>query len=285
MKLSIITINRNNREGLLATLDSVLGQTARAEFEYIVVDGASSDGSVEEIGQRSSKIDKWVSERDSGVYNAMNKGVAMSSGDYCLFLNSGDILHNYNTVSSVLPYLKGEDILSGKMVFTKNNIQMYADEPLTLGFFFQRSLPHPATFIRTSLLKQTPYDESLRIVSDWKFFLQVIIQQNASYRFLDLLIADFAPAGLSAQNRELAQQERSLVLNSMFSDRILLDYIQQFQGKGYQNGDYDYFFVTLRKYSIRRFVYTADVMLLRLAGFFKKNLRWVRKYPLHLGKQ
>lgn len=95
MKLSIITINYNNREGLRKTIESVVAQTTR-EFEYIVIDGGSTDGSVDVIKEFSDYIDYWVSEPDKGIYNAMNKGVKVAHGDYCQFLNSGDWLYDSN---------------------------------------------------------------------------------------------------------------------------------------------------------------------------------------------
>ena len=90
-KLSIITINYNNLEGLKRTVESVINQTSK-EFEYIVIDGGSNDGSGAYIESKSEHIDYWVSEPDKGIYNAMNKGIAKASGEYLLFLNSGDHL-------------------------------------------------------------------------------------------------------------------------------------------------------------------------------------------------
>ena len=92
-KLTIITINYNNLEGLKRTVESVINQTWQ-EFEYIIIDGGSSDGSAEYIESQSGNIDYWVSEPDKGIYNAMNKGIVIATGEYLLFLNSGDHLLN-----------------------------------------------------------------------------------------------------------------------------------------------------------------------------------------------
>ena len=92
MKLSIVTINYNNAEGLRKTMESVLAQTY-TEIEYIIVDGASTDGSVDVIRELATRPTiKWVSEKDTGIYNAMNKGIRMATGEYIQILNSGDIL-------------------------------------------------------------------------------------------------------------------------------------------------------------------------------------------------
>lgn len=100
--ISIITINYNNAEGLRRTIQSVVSQACRADFEYIVIDGASTDGSRDILDQYSDQIDVLISEPDSGIYNAMNKGVKNSSGTYCLFLNSGDWLHDQTVIKDVL---------------------------------------------------------------------------------------------------------------------------------------------------------------------------------------
>ena len=103
MKISIITINLNNVSGLENTLSSVRAQTFR-DFEQIVVDGGSSDGSVDVIRANSDWIAQWISEPDSGIYNAMNKGVRMASGDYLLFLNSGDCLASPKVLENVFQH-------------------------------------------------------------------------------------------------------------------------------------------------------------------------------------
>lgn len=117
MRLSIITINYNNSIGLRKTIESVVSQTDNT-FEYIIVDGGSSDGSVDIIKQYADKVSQWVSERDGGIYNAMNKGVRMAHGEYIMFLNSGDILYDNNVIGHVLPKLKA-DICVGNMASDK----------------------------------------------------------------------------------------------------------------------------------------------------------------------
>ena len=92
-QISIITINYNNASGLEKTIRSVVEQTYN-EYEYIIIDGASSDKSKEVIQEYQRYIDFWCSEKDSGIYNAMNKGIQKASGEYLLFLNSGDVLNN-----------------------------------------------------------------------------------------------------------------------------------------------------------------------------------------------
>ena len=93
MKFSIISINYNHKEGLIRTIKSVLCQN-NDNYEYIIIDGGSSDGSVDVIKDNAANIAYWVSEKDNGVYHAMNKGVAKAKGDYLIFMNSGDCFHS-----------------------------------------------------------------------------------------------------------------------------------------------------------------------------------------------
>ena len=113
MRYTIITINYNNKEGLERTIKSTAKQTFK-NFEYIVIDGGSTDGSVEVIKQYASEIDFWVSEKDNGIYHAMNKGVSHAHGDYLLFMNSGDTFHSPDVLNSVAEYQ--EDIICGKVM-------------------------------------------------------------------------------------------------------------------------------------------------------------------------
>lgn len=282
-KLSVITINYNNCDGLRATMDSVLSQTAFDEFEYIVVDGGSNDGSRDLIESHSEKLGRWVSERDNGIYNAMNKGVSMSSGEYCLFINSGDFLHDTDVIGNILPFLDGTDVIIGRVLILKTGKLSGISEPLTMRRFYNGSLPHPATFIRRELLVTCPYDESYKIVSDWKFFIQNLIVGNASYRFLDFVISDYDCNGVSSIETGLANEERQKVYSELIPERILLDYIKFENGEGYQNTSYDRFFINLREY--RRysgFIYTLDVLIMKIAALFRKSANFAKAYPLKI---
>lgn len=112
MKLSIITINYDNKEGLLKTILSVVNQINH-DYEYIIIDGGSNDGSVDIIKDYADKIDYWVSSKDKGIYNAMNKGIDVAKGEYCIFMNSGDTFYDSNTLKLCIPCLDGTDVLAG----------------------------------------------------------------------------------------------------------------------------------------------------------------------------
>jgi glycosyltransferase involved in cell wall biosynthesis len=240
-KLSIITINYNNLEGLKRTVESVVNQTWQ-EFEYIVIDGGSTDGSKEYIESQNSKIDYWVSEKDSGIYNAMNKGIKAATGEYLLFLNSGDDFIDKDVLFSIKYNLEVEDIIYFDINLVDKErvyIKKCPDEML-FSFLFNDALPHQSTFIRKSLFdKIGNYDESFKIVSDWKFCLFAIFKSNASYKHIEGVFSNFYLDGLSS-NVDFSN-ERKIVLQSYFKE-FIEDYDELFKNrrelillKNYQN--------------------------------------------------
>lgn len=219
-KISVITISYNNKEGLEKTLKSVTSQDYK-DFEYIVIDGGSNDGSEELIEIFSDKISYWVSEPDKGIYNAMNKGIEAANGEYLIFINSGDHFHNKQSLSSSFQYLSGEDIIYGNLevVDSENTfIKNYLNK-LSLFYFYYESLPHPASFIRRESFKKWGYyDENLKIVSDWKWFLIAICLHNASFKRIDETVSTFYLDGISAnvKSQEEISRERNLTFSNHF---------------------------------------------------------------------
>lgn len=221
MKLSVITINLNNKEGLKRTVTSVLTQTIYPTIEYLIIDGQSNDGSLEIIEQHADRISYWTSEQDNGVYDAMNKGSLRASGKYLLFLNSGDILADSSALERAVHELDGTDIIYGDICFdygTHRERYLYPDQ-LSFRFFCERSLGHPATFIRRELFtNHGMYDLSYAIAADWVFFTRVICKHNASTKHLPLLLSIFDMSGMSNNpvNEARIAEERFRLLSSEF---------------------------------------------------------------------
>ncbi|OAQ38606.1 hypothetical protein A5893_14430 [Pedobacter psychrophilus] len=239
MKISIITINYNNKIGLERTIKSVTCQDY-INIEYIIIDGGSIDGSAEIIDKYKSKINYWISEKDNGIYAAMNKGIAKSTGDYLLFLNSGDIFTSNESIASVFlnPNFKIIDIIYGNLsCIDKDGIVTVLSYPKKLSFeyFIYFSLPHPATFIRKQLFDTYGmYDESLKISSDWKFFLLMICKNNCSYKFIDITLSEYQLDGISSnfENMTLIREEQVKVFVEEFPN-IIHDYMQLEQLKSF----------------------------------------------------
>lgn len=211
MKLSIISINLNNSEGLERTIQSILAQ-GFTNYEYIIVDGASTDCSIEIIKKYDKRITRWISEPDDGIYGAMNKGVRLAAGEYCLFLNSGDILEDGNALNRVFAIDFNQDIIYGNLIINNSGIISKRQFPsqLTAYYFIRDTLPHPATLIKKELLiKSDLYDENLRISADHDFFQRSILCQNATYLHINMTFSMFFTDGMSyaPQNTEIINYE------------------------------------------------------------------------------
>ena len=284
MKVSIITINYNNRKGLCNTIDSVISQSY-GDIEYIVVDGGSTDGSAELIRNKQEGIAFWISEPDTGIYNAMNKGVAHATGDYCLFLNSGDCLHGEDSITEFVSKLNGEDMLMGRVQCVPSGRIAYTDVsyPFTMmDFYTGCPVPHPACLIRRSLFDEQLYDEELKIVSDWKFFMLMIVFKNHSYSLVDTVVTDFLEQGISS-NRRLCEQERNRTLKELLPKAIYIDY-QRFENGGSRDIDYyDSFFQDLKKYNKRlaKLIYRIVFFIVNTLSKYKISLSFVEGYKNH----
>lgn len=228
-KLSIITINLNNAKGLRKTIESAVSQTSN-DFEYIVIDGGSTDGSVEVIKQYSDKITCWVSEPDKGIYNAMNKGIIKATGDYCQFLNSGDSLVSDDVTERMLSDMPDCSILYGNMLKDLDG-KIFCNEPfrgreITLLDMFTGTLNHSSAYIKRDLFdKYGLYDESLKIVSDWKFFLITIALNNETLLYKDINVTIFDMNGISHTKLQLRVDERKRVLKELLPKPIYDDYV------------------------------------------------------------
>jgi len=210
MKLSIITINYNNKEGLQKTIDSVIDQTWR-DFEWIIIDGGSKDGSRELIEQYQQHFTYWCSEPDKGVYNAMNKGVSKAKGEYLQFLNSGDVLYDKYVLQNVDDLHSDADIISGQVERMDNHQLLRKYDKSILMQLYNDTLNHQGTFIKRTLFDGLKYDENLKIVSDWKFWVDAIIRRNANVEVLDIIIARQDMSGISSDSKK-EKEERQMVL-------------------------------------------------------------------------
>jgi glycosyltransferase involved in cell wall biosynthesis len=226
-KLSIITINLNNPAGLLRTLESVKNQTY-ANYEWIIIDGGSASADITILNQNSDHFKYWISEPDSGIYNALNKGISKASGEYCFFLNSGDYFSNNMVLENVFCTELHEDIIFGNLLVTLNNKligKSRGKNKLSFLDLYNGIIKHQAAFIRRSLFdKQGLYNEELKIVADWEFFLKTIGTCGASYKYLDLDISYFDNEGISNKNEPLVLQERNYVIDKYLLPIMHEDY-------------------------------------------------------------
>lgn len=222
MNISVITINYNNREGLKHTIESVVCQSY-ADFEFIIIDGGSTDGSVDIIKEYENNIAYWVSEKDHGVYHAMNKGVIQARGEHLIFMNSGDCFYSPNVLDSIKEYK--EDIVCGQVFKGESQIPSGPkSSTITLVDLMRESLPHQAMFIKKQLLLDHPYDEQYKILSDWKFCIETIIFGNCSFRASEVTVANYDTSGISTNSNGLLPKERNMILQELFPPRVIADY-------------------------------------------------------------
>ena len=311
LKLSIITINYNNAEGLRKTLASVAAQTY-PNIEHIIVDGNSTDGSVEVIREYESTLAsrlspfasrlKWLSEPDKGIYNAMNKGIEIALGkrvvnddhtstpiaqspnrpiasnDYIQILNSGDLLADADVTDKMVRQLSQYNefvgILYGNMIKEYPNGNRLNDTCLgrekskvislsikgvewTMYDFIKGTINHDPTYIHRSLYeKYGLYDDSLKIVSDWKWFIQSVVVGGENVHYIPMNVTIFDMTGISETNLNFREDERRQELDKMFPKAIMSDY-------------YNYHFPLtqykrLKKHKVWKLVYFLERILFKL---------------------
>ena len=225
------------RAAVRKTIDSIIGQTWQ-NFEWIVIDGGSTDGSRDLIERHKDRIDYWVSERDGGVFNAMNKGIAKAKGKYLNFMNSGDIYHTAETLHQV--FSEAEKITSDTEkphVLYANYYESFANgrlnekimpKELDIEFLMHMPINHQSTFISRELLAEEGYDESYKIIADWKSFMQWLMAGVPFYH-LDTHVADFDMTGINLQfevkkHQELARAFDEIIPNGV---RIAADKLHE----------------------------------------------------------
>lgn len=295
MKLSIITINYNNAEGLRKTLASVAAQTYN-NIEHIIIDGGSTDGSVDIIREyaahnaifSSYRVTSathsiiWISEKDNGIYNAMNKGILKATGDYIQILNSGDILAANDVPERMMSALESQNdemsrtnvlneplslndgkvgILYGNMIKKDNAtgkiIGKSREVEYSLRNYYSGTMNHDCCYIRRDLFETYGlYDENLKIVSDWKWFLLVIGLGNVKPVYVDIDITIFDASGISESNLTLRNKERRQVLEDVLPPAILADY----EAHAFDTRQMD----RLRKHHLYGLVYFMERVLFKL---------------------
>lgn len=212
-KLSVITICFNDRTGLEKTMRSVFAQDF-PDYEYIVIDGGSNDGSTGFIQEHADRLAFWVSEKDKGIYNAQNKGWQHAKGEYCLFLNSGDYLANEQVLSGIFANEMKAGIVYGDLIVDNGTDPHYRlGQPFPFGFedFIYTTIFHPAAFIKRTLLEERGgYDETFRIVADYDFFMEMILVKKVSTEYRRIPVSIFNTAGIGSDpaNKKKHEAER-----------------------------------------------------------------------------
>jgi glycosyltransferase involved in cell wall biosynthesis len=194
MIVTIITVCRNHAQELERTIRSVESQTWQ-EREYLVIDGASTDDTLDVIKAHETSITRWISEPDQGIYDAMNKGVRMAQGEWVIFMNAGDTFASDDTLQRVFGSPQNADVIYGDVI--KGELVKKAEAPRNAHRMFYC---HQSAFVRTRCLREFPFDIRHRMSADFKQVKQLYLS-GKTFLQLDFPVANFDTQGVSNKNR------------------------------------------------------------------------------------
>lgn len=199
MKLSIITVCYNCETEIRKTLDSVADQDDK-NFEYIIVDGKSTDKTIDIVNEYKSIIDNMIviSEEDQGIYDAMNKGVRRAHGDYVFFLNAGDVFYDNNVTSDAMALFSTDyDVIYGS-IFANNRITRYDNYTLFDFLYLGRTICHQAIFAKRELLRLEPFDLNYKICADRDWLIKMLSMGKKFFFAKGLIVAIYDTTGISS---------------------------------------------------------------------------------------
>jgi glycosyltransferase involved in cell wall biosynthesis len=223
VKLSIITICYNEPD-LEKTCQSIVNQTWQ-DFEWIVIDGGSNKEILNIFEKYQYRINKFISESDNGIYNAMNKGIKLANGEYLLFMNAGDEFHSLNVLDSVSKIKMTKDIVYGDSIMIKDKNKQFLNTPpdiLTSDFWIIENINQQSMFIKKGLFEKYGFfDESYKILADYERWINFINFNKCSYQHLNLIIANYDFNGISSSSKTstLRQAEYERFIHQYFSKK------------------------------------------------------------------
>ena len=229
-KVSIITVVYNGIEFLEETIKSVISQTY-PNIEYIIVDGGSKDGTLDIIKKYEAHISKWISEPDKGIYDAMNKGIDLATGDWQNFLNAGDSFVDNNVLEKIFTTnLENITLVYGDIIAIRENgqklnvnaIELKDDNSIKKGM----KVCHQAIFYNKNIMIK--YDDKLRLKSEWKHLIEITRKANFLPKKFDLPIVYYSVGGLGAQQLKLNQKEYRDVFLKMYGISAYITYMPFF---------------------------------------------------------
>lgn len=199
-KVSIVTIAYNCQSVIEETLLSVIGQTY-ANTEYIIIDGASTDSTVDIIKKYIGKIDYFKSEPDKGIYDAMNKGLQAATGDWVIFMNAGDSFYNNTVIERFVPQIEEGTVIAHGDIMVVGKFFKYHTKPRAIELMKDRmTVKHQATFTRLDYHKAHPFDTSFRSSGDYDFFYKAYFRDKVRFQYIPLCVANFDNSGTSNAN-------------------------------------------------------------------------------------
>jgi len=252
-KISIITVNYNDAPGLEKTILSIVNQT-NLPYEFIIIDGNSTDGSKEVIEKYKDVFSYWVSEPDTGIYNAMNKGIKVATGDYLLFMNSGDVLIDDKNILNTCQEKLKEDIIAFDCLLEKEGEivgrRTHIERP-TLFYVYKKGFKHQSTFIKLNLFQKFGlYNEKYKIASDYEFWIRCFLNSKTTFRSFSTAIAVFQLGGIS-QNSNWVNEHKLIEkewLGNLIEDFNLIEKLLPYQNSRFLN-----FFIKIKNIFTNQF--------------------------------
>ena len=214
--ITVVTVCYNSASMIEKTLKSVIEQSFPNK-QYVVIDGASIDGTQKIVERFSESIDHFVSESDSGIYHAMNKAVYVSKGEWIIFMNAGDVFVDKDVLTKVSQELsKGTDVVYGDIITSSNNELHLKEAPEEITRIHRMPFCHQAVFTRTSLLRKFPFDEKYKLSADFKLYKQLSLEETV-FRRLPIPITIYDRTGLSNSQRARGLAENIAIIKEMDS--------------------------------------------------------------------
>lgn len=223
-KISVVTVSYNAVTTIEETILSVVNQTYK-NIEYIIIDGGSTDGTVDIIKKYADRIDYWISEPDKGIYDAMNKGIKVATGEWVNFMNSGDVFCSGDTIAMIMSHSNNEDIIYGNIIRCYEKYQSRArgivsQYPKTIDFLYD-TIHHQSAFIKCFLFeKYGYYSTQYKLISDWIFFYETIVRYSVSIHYVNQDIAYFQMNGISTKCATQYYKERTVYLQNCLGKDI-----------------------------------------------------------------
>ena len=208
---SIIVVSLNTKVDFLKTLKSINKQTYK-NYEILVVDGNSSDGTKKEIIKRKKTISKFVIEKDRGIYHAMNKGIKMSSGKWTIFMNSGDLFYKNNVLNNFLSEnVKNCDIVYGDTLVSAKNLRYVVNSKSFEHKTLLMPFCHQSVFVKSNILKKRNFSLIYRFSSDFDFFYYCYLSRK-KFQKIDYIISKVKSGGFADKNRQMVFNENLIII-------------------------------------------------------------------------
>lgn len=224
-KISVVTVCFNAADCIEKTILSVINQTYK-NIEYIIIDGGSTDGTVDIIKKYADCIDYWVSEPDKGIYDAMNKGIKVATGEWINFMNAGDCFGNMNILQQMEKEITSDiRILRGNIIriypkYKIKSVGVIKQDPKLIDMF-DNTFHHQACLIQTSLFEEYGiYSTDYKLCSDWKFFFDCVVLYKVKSKYINIDVANFQMGGASSENSILYQKEREKYLTKVYGEEL-----------------------------------------------------------------